>query len=315
MNIVVLDSFTVNPGDLKWDALHQLGQCKLYDRSPKDQVVERLKDAEIALTNKSLIDAAAIAQLPKLRYIGVIATGYNCVDVPAAKARNIVVANVPTYGTFSVAQATFALLLELTNAVGVHEKTVREGQWTKSPDFCYWVSPQVELAELTLGLLGYGRIAQAVAKIGQALGMNVIVHTRTKPADASVKHVDLDTLFRDSDVLSLHCPLTPETKAIVSAARLSQMKRSAYLLNTSRGPLIDEAALAAALERGVIAGAGLDVVSVEPPAAGNPLFGAKNCIVTPHIAWATRAARQRLIAEVVANVAAFQAGTPKNVVG
>ena len=184
-----------------------------------------------------------------------------------------------------------------------------------SPDFCYWISPQIELAELTLGLLGYGRIAQAVAKIGQAMGMNVIVHTRTKPQDPSVRSVDLDTLFRESDVLSLHCPLTPETKQIVNVARLAQMKTSAFLLNTSRGPLIDEHALSDALERGVIAGAGLDVVAVEPPAAGNPLFSAKNCIVTPHIAWATRAARQRLIAETVANVAAFLAGSPKNVVG
>ncbi len=314
MNIVVLDSFTLNPGDLSWDTLHKLGSCRLYDRTPKEEVVERLKDAEFALTNKTLVGAAAIEQLPKLRYIGVLATGYNCVDIAAAKQRKIVVTNVPAYGTHSVAQATFALLLELTNAVGAHASSVRNGKWTASPDFCYWVSPQVELAGLTLGLLGYGRIAQAVAKIGQALGMNVIVHTRTKPADLSVRHVDLDTVFKDSDVLSLHCPLTPETQAIVNAPRLTQMKKSAYLLNTSRGPLIDEAALADALERGVIAGAGLDVVAVEPPTAGNPLFGAKNCIVTPHIAWATRAARQRLMKVCVENIEAFVRGTPLNVV-
>lgn len=314
MQIVVLDSFTVNPGDLSWDALKALGECRLYDRTPKQSIVERLRDTEIALTNKALIDSAALAQLPRLRYIGVIATGYNCVDIPAAKKQNVIVTNVPTYGTYSVAQATVALLLELTNAVGVHAQTVREGQWSKSPDFCYWVSPQLELAGLTLGLVGYGRIAQAVAKIAQALGMNVIVHTRSAPADASVRSVGLDPLFSESDVVSLHCPLTPETKSLVNAPRLARMKHSALLLNTSRGALIDEAALADALNRGVIAGAGLDVLSVEPADPANPLLKAKNCIVTPHIAWATRAARKRLLDASIENVKAFLAGAPMNVI-
>jgi glycerate dehydrogenase len=314
MNIVVLDSYTVNPGDLSWDALKSLGECRLYDRTPKELIVERLREADVALTNKALIDGVAMAKLPRLRYIGVVATGYNCVDIPAAKSRNIVVTNVPTYGTYSVAQATFALLLELTNAVGVHAQTVRDGQWSKSPDFCYWVSPQIELAGLTLGLIGYGRIAQAVAKIGQALGMNVIVHTRTKPADTSVRHASLDEIFSASDVLSLHCPLTPDTKALVNAARLARMKRSAFMLNTSRGAQIDEPALADALARGVIAGAGLDVVSVEPADPANPLLTAKNCIVTPHIAWATRAARKRLLDASIDNVKAFLAGAPTNVI-
>jgi glycerate dehydrogenase len=314
MNIVVLDSYTVNPGDLSWDALKSLGECRLYDRTPKELIVERLREADVALTNKALIDGGTMAKLPSLRYIGVVATGYNCVDIPAAKSRNIVVTNVPTYGTYSVAQATFALLLELTNSVGVHAQTVRDGHWSKSPDFCYWVSPQIELAGLTLGLIGYGRIAQAVAKIGQALGMNVIVHTRTKPADTSVRHVSLDEIFAASDVLSLHCPLTPDTKALVNAARLARMKRSAFLLNTSRGALIDEPALADALARGVIAGAGLDVVSVEPADPANPLLTAKNCIVTPHIAWATRAARKRLLDASIDNVKAYLAGAPTNVI-
>ena len=311
MNIVVLDGFTMNPGDLSWDNLRKLGAVTLYERTPKELVAERLRGAEIALTNKVVLDAGVLEQLPALKYIGVCATGYNCVEIEAARKRGIVVTNVPTYGTAAVAQATFALLLELTNAVGEHARTVRDGRWSANPDFCYWVSPQVELAGLTLGLIGYGRIGRAVATIAKAMGMDVIVHTRTK-SGSDERWVDLDTVFASSDVISLHCPLTPETKQIVNAKRLSEMKRSAFLINTSRGALIDDAALADALNREVIAGAALDVLTVEPPPKSNPLLSARHCIVTPHIAWATRASRSRLLNMVIENVAAFQAGTPRN---
>ena len=315
MNIVVLDGHTLNPGDLSWEPLNTFGSVMLHDRTSKSELIERLRNADAALTNKVVLDAAAMEQLPALKYIGVTATGYNCVDVEAARKRKIVVTNVPTYGTHSVAQATFALLLELTNAAGAHAQSVRQGQWSANKDFCYWNSPQVELSGLTMGLIGYGRIGRAVATIARAFGMHVIVHTRTPSKIAGEeKCVDLDVLFSASDVVSLHCPLTPENKQLVNAARLAQMKRSAFLINTSRGLLIDEAALADALNKGVIAGAGLDVLSVEPPEKTNPLLSARNCIVTPHNAWATRAARSRLLGTVVENLAAFVAGKPQNVV-
>ena len=246
--------------------------------------------------------------VPTLKYIGVTATGYNIVDVTAARERNIIVTNVPTYGTQSVAQMTFALLLELTQHVAHHAQTVREGRWTRSPDFCYWDYPLIELDGLTIGIIGYGRIGQAVGGLAQAFGMKVITHSRKHSSE------DLERLFRQSDVISLHCPLTPETKHLVNAERLKWMKATAFLLNTSRGPLIDEAALAEALDGGRIAGAGLDVLSVEPPLADNALFKAKNCFITPHIAWATRAARSRLMDAAVDNVRAFLDGKPKNVV-
>jgi glycerate dehydrogenase len=315
MKIVVLDGYTLNPGDLSWHALKQLGTCEIFERSASSEVVSRLHRASVALTNKVAVDRKTMESLPELKYIGVTATGFNIVDVGAAKERGIIVTNVPAYGTDSVAQATFALLLELTNRVGHHAQTVREGKWNRSPDFCYWDFPLVELSSLNLGIIGYGRIGQAVARIGRAFGMKVIATaSRSRSDDAEVRIASLEELLSESDVVSLHCPLTPETKGLINRARLGLMKKSAFLLNTSRGPLIVEEDLAAALHGGQIAGAGLDVLAVEPPIQGSPLFSAPNCFITPHQAWATRAARQRLMDVAVANVVAWMKGAPQNVV-
>ena len=315
MRIVVLDGFTLNPGDLAWDELKSLGECQIHDRSPALEVVKRASDADIVLTNKTVLNREQIFALPKLKYIGVLATGYNIVDVAAARDRNIPVTNVPTYGTRSVAQHTFALLLELTQHAGHHAQTVRDGRWTKSPDFCYWDYPLVELDELTMGIVGYGRIGKAVAELAMAFGMKVLATSSTpRQPTAGVHFVELETLFRQSDFVSLHCPLTAQTRNLVNEATLDLLKPTAFLLNTSRGPLIDEQALAEALNSGQIAGAAVDVLSVEPPPTDNPLLSAKNCIVTPHIAWATRAARSRLMQIAVANVRAFLNGSLENVV-
>jgi glycerate dehydrogenase len=316
MQIVVLDGYTLNPGDLNWRELEALGTCTVQDRTPPDQVVERATNADIVLTNKTPLTSGQIATLPNLKYIGVLATGYNIVDVQAARARGIPVANVPTYGTRSVAQMTLALLLELTQHVGHHSETVRNGRWTSSPDFCYWDSPLVELDGLTLGILGFGRIGQAVGELARAFGMTTVCHTRNPDTvlPENVTRVSLERLFRESDVLSLHCPLTPDTQHVVNRERLSWMKPTSFLLNTSRGPLIDEAALAEALNSGTLSGAALDVLAIEPPVGENPLLNARNCLITPHIAWATKAARSRLMQTAVANVAAFLKGTPQNVV-
>lgn len=316
MNIVVLDGYTLNPGDLSWDGFIALGPCEIYERCAPEEVVPRAAAAEIVITNKVAISREQIAKLPGLRYIGVTATGYNIVDAAAARERDILVTNVPTYGTRSVAQMTFALLLELTQHVGHHAQTVRAGRWTRSPDFCYWDYPLIELDGLTLGVVGFGRIGRAVTDLAQAFGMRVIVSSRhtLKDLPPDVADVELDELFSGSHVVSLHCPLTPQTKNLVNATRLARMKSTAFLLNTSRGALIDEDALTAALNSGQIAGAGLDVLTIEPPPASNPLLQAKNCLVTPHIAWATRAARARLMDTAVANVRAFLDGKPQNVV-
>jgi len=316
MKIVVLDGFTLNPGDLSWDELRALGECAIYDRTPPDEVVQRAAEAEIVLTNKTLLQRAQIEALPRLRYIGVLATGYNIVDVAAARAGNIPVTNVPTYGTKSVAQMTFALLLELAQHVSHHAATVREGRWTASPDFCYWDFPLIELDGLVMGIVGFGRIGRAVAELARAFGMNVLAHDQMQPAyvPAQVRLVGLEQLFRESDVVTLHCPLTPETRHLINADRIAWMKSSAFLLNTSRGPLVDDAALADALNSGRIAGAALDVLSVEPPPSTNPLLQAGNCLITPHIAWATRAARARLMSAVVANIRSFLEGRAQNVV-
>ena len=288
----------------------------VYDRTKPDEVLPRAANAEIVLTNKTILSRDYIEQLPALRYVGVPATGYNVVDAAAARARGIPVTNVPAYGTRSVAQLTFALLLELTQHVGHHSESTRQGKWSASLDFSYWDFPLIELDGLTLGVVGFGRIGQAVAALGSAFGMKILAQSRTRPKDLppTIQFASLETVFRQSDVVSLHCPLTPETQHLVNAERLSWMKPSAFLLNTSRGPLVDEVALANALNRGTLAGAGLDVLSVEPPPAGNPLLTAKNCIVTPHLAWATRAARSRLLERAIANVQAFLQGHPQNVV-
>lgn len=315
MNICVLDGFTLNPGDLSWDKLRQLGPCEIHDRTPAAEIIARAAKAEIVLTNKALLARETLAALPKLKYIGVLATGTNVVDLVAARERNIPVTNIPAYGARSVAQATIALLLELTNRAGHHAQRVRDGAWSRATDWCFWDSPLVELDGLTLGIVGYGRIGAAVAEIAHALGMNIIAYSPSqKTAPLFVKFVDLETLFRASDVVSLHCPLTPLTQKLVNAERLALMKPTAFLLNTSRGPLVDETALAAALNSGRLAGAGLDVLSVEPPPASNPLLQAKSCLITPHNAWGTRAARSRLMNIAVENVRAFLNGKPQNVV-
>jgi len=315
MNICVLDGFTLNPGDLSWDELQQLGDCKIYDRTPADELLIRAARAEIVLTNKIPLSRETLSALPELKYIGVLATGTNVVDLGAARERGIPVTNVPAYGTRSVAQATIALLLELTNRTGHHSQRARDGAWTRAIDWCFWDFPLVELDGLTLGIVGFGRIGAGVAEIAHALGMNIIAHnTSPKAAPAFVKFVDLETLFRTSDFVSLHCPLTAQNQKLVNAERLAWMKPSAFLLNTSRGPLIDEAALAEALNNGRMAGAGLDVLSSEPPPANHPLLSAKNCIITPHNAWGTRAARARLMRIAVDNIRAFQAGKSQNIV-
>jgi len=316
MHIVVLDGYTLNPGDLTWASLEALASCSIHERTPDELVVSRGQAADIILTNKTALPATVIADLPALKYICVLATGYNIVDVEAARQRGIPVSNVPTYGTESVAQMVFAHLLNLTQYVAEHARTVRAGRWSASPDFCYWDFPLVELCGLTLGIVGLGRIGRATAAVARALGMKVIYYdVRQDAAEGTeARAVDLDTVFRESDVVSLHCPLTEENRGLVNERRLSLMKPGAFLINTSRGPLVDERALAEALNSGRIAGAGLDVLGNEPPDADNPLLGAKNCYITPHIAWATRAARERLLQTTVENVAAFLNGKPQNMV-
>ncbi len=316
VRIVVLDGFTLNPGDLSWDSLAALGELKVYDRTSLDRVFERAQIAQIILTNKTLLTAETIESLPELTYIGVMATGCNVVDIEAARRKSIIVTNVPEYGTSSVAQMVFAHILNLCLHVGEHSKSVSQGAWARSSDFCFWDFPLIELAGLTIGIVGYGRIGRAVARLGSAFGMHVLVNDITTPTnlDGDVESVDLDTLFRESDIISLHCPLTPQTKNLVNRERLKLMKPSAFLINTSRGPLVDEQALAEALNNKHIAGAGLDVLEKEPPAENNPLFAARNCYITPHIAWATASARERLMRIVVENVRAYLGGSPQNIV-
>ena len=315
MNIIVLDGFTLNPGDLDWQNLQSLGSCAIFDRTQPAELLPRAADADILLTNKMELTAGTIQNLPRLKYIGVLATGTNVVDLAAARARGIPVTNVPTYGTKSVAQMTFALLLELAQHAGHHAQTVREGRWTRSLEWCYWDFPLLELDGLTLGIVGFGRIGRAVAELGAAFGLKVLAFAPTARAvPPFVRLVELEALFRESDVVSLHCPLTPQTANLANARRLSLMKPTAFLLNTSRGPLVDQAALADALNSGRLAGAALDVLSTEPPRPDNPLLNARNCLITPHLAWATRAARSRLMQIAVENVRAFLQGKPLNVV-
>ena len=316
MNIVVLDGYTLNPGDLSWKNLESLGPCIVYDRSAPEEVVPRAKDAEIILTNKTVLSSDTIKQLPKMKYIGVLATGYNIVDIETAHDKNIPVTNVPTYSTQSVAQMVFVHLLNFTQHAAHHAQTVRSGRWTSNPDFCYWDTSLIELAGLTMGIIGFGRIGRAVAKLALAFEMNVIFYDIAKPLSTpeGCQPAGQDDIFRTSDIISLHCPLTSDTKKIINRERLEMMKKTAFLINTSRGPLVDEQALADALNNERIAGAGLDVLSEEPPGENNPLLTARNCYITPHIAWATLAARKRLLQVAVNNVASFLAGKPQNVV-
>ncbi len=320
MKIVILDGKTLNPGDLDWAPIERFGELEIYDRTPAEAVLQRAAGAEILLTNKTPLTRQTIETLGDLRYIGVLATGYNVVDVDAARQRGISVSNVPGYGTAAVAQMVFALLLELTQQVGHHASLVRQGRWSASPDFCFWDRPLVELDSLTMGVVGFGEIGRKVAGLARAFGMRVLVHTRN-PQKYKAAHqgngldfCDLDGLFLRSDVVSLNCPLSAETAGMVNSRRLGLMKSSAFLINTGRGPLVDERALAEALRGGQLAGAGLDVLAQEPPAADNPLLQAPNCVITPHIAWAARAARQRLLTTAVANVEGFVCGRPQNLV-
>ncbi len=319
MKIVVLDGHTLNPGDLSWEGVAASGELVVYDRTRPEQVRDRAAAAPIVLTNKTLLDADTLRDLDALRFVSVLATGFNVVDVAAASRRGIVVSNVPEYGSSSVAQHTFALLFELANRVGLHDAAVRAGDWGRSPDFCFWHATPVELHGRTIGIVGFGRIGRRVGEIAHALGMRVLATPSRalpdRPGYAPFGWADLDQIFCESDVASLHCPLTDDNHAFVDAGRLAQMKPTAYLLNTARGALIDESALAAALASGAIAGAGLDVVATEPMPDDHPLRRAPRCVVTPHIAWASLAARRRLMEATVDNVRAFLSGTPIHVVG
>jgi glycerate dehydrogenase len=319
MNIVVLDGYTLNPGDLDWTDLESLGSLTVYDRTDREHVVRRASEAEIVLTNKTLISAQTFDALPELTYVGVLATGYNVVDIEAARSKQITVTNVPTYGTTAVAQMVFAHLLEHCHHVKDHSEAVHQGAWQNQPDFCFWHYPLFELAGRTMGIIGFGRIGRAVAAIASSFGMPVRAAdtNRTAPPESieDFGWLEVDEIFEQSDVISLNCPLFPETEGLVNASRLARMKPNAILINASRGGLVVDQDLADALNEERIAGASLDVVSnVEPPAADNPLLQAKHCFITPHIAWATREARQRLMTVAVENVKAFLQGTPRNVV-
>jgi glycerate dehydrogenase len=317
MKIVILDGYTLNPGDLSWEGLKKFGDLTVHDRTAPSDVVSRSHDAEIVFTNKTPVDGAALEQLPKLKYIGVLATGYNVVDVETAKKLGIIVANVPGYGTSSVVQMTFALLLELAVHVQRHSDSVREGKWSRSADFCYWDFPLVELAGKTIGIIGFGNIGGKVADLASAFDMKVIGNSRTRTDQSHRKNfrwAEIPDLLRASDVVSIHCPLFPETRGLINKKSLALMKKTAFLLNTSRGPIVVDEDLADALNREAIAGAGIDVLSTEPPPPGNPLFTAKNCIITPHISWATKEARTRMMDIAVANLAAYLAGKPVNIV-
>jgi glycerate dehydrogenase len=317
MKIVVLDGYTLNPGDLTWSGFESLGDFTCYHRTSKDEIIERAKDADIIITNKTPLRKETLEKLPKCKYIGVLATGYDVVDYNFAKEINIPVCNIPTYGTVAVAQYVFALLLELCHNVKYHSDTVKTGKWSAQQDFCYWDFPLVELAGKTMGFVGFGRIGKQTAKIAEAFGMNIIANDKFQGDVSEFKNfkwVELDELFREADVVSLHCPLFPDTEGIINRENLSKMKRTAFLINTSRGKLVVEKDLAEALNNEKISGAAVDVVCSEPPTKDNPLFTAKNCIVTPHIAWATKEARQRLMDIAVDNLKGFLNKSPKNVV-
>ena len=317
MKIVILDGYTANPGDLSWEAIAAQGELTVYDRTAAAETAARIGDAEAVFTNKVLITKEVMDACPRMRLVSVLATGYNVVDLAAAKERGITVCNVPAYSTRDVAQLTFALLLEMCHHVGHHSRTVHEGRWTASEDFCYWDYAPMGLVGKTMGLVGFGQIGRAVAKLAEAFGMEVLVYSRTVRPEFETEHCrfcSLEELLSRADVVSLHCPLTEQTEKLISEKTLAEMKDGAILLNTGRGPLVDEAAVAAALERGKLAGYGADVVSKEPIPADNPLLGAKNCFITPHIAWATKDARERLLKVSAENLRAFAAGKPQNVV-
>ncbi|MGL1900550.1 MAG: D-2-hydroxyacid dehydrogenase [Fibrobacterales bacterium] len=316
MKVVILDSYTSNPGDLSWDLLHDIADVTLYDRTEPSDVVKRTHGAEVVLTNKVVLDAETLMQLPDLKYIGVLATGFNIIDIDFAQKNGILVTNIPGYSTDSVAQLTFSFILAHTHSTAQHSQSVHRGDWSSCQDFSYWNHPLVELSGKTLGVIGYGAIAQKVITIGQAFNMRTIVHTRTIPSETipHIQFVSRQELFAESDYISLHCPLTDATKEMINGATLKTMKSSAFIINTGRGPLVDEKALADALQDKTIAGAGLDVLTEEPPSKNNPLLSLSNCIITPHFGWATVEARKRLIEMATNNISAYSAGTPINVV-
>lgn len=317
MKIVVLDGYTTNPGDLSWDKLTELGDVKIYDRTPVELTAERIGDAEIILTNKAPVSRETIEKCSNIKYIGVLATGYNIVDTTAAKEKNIIVSNIPTYGTAAVGQYTIALLLEVCHHIGEHNKAVKNGDWSNSKDWSFWNYPLIELAGKSIGIIGYGRIGQRTGQIAQALGMKVLAnanHPNPALENENCKYVDLDTLIKTSDVIALHCPLTPETQGIINKESISKMKDKVIIINTSRGPLIVEEDLRDALNSGKVAAAACDVVSTEPIKKDNPLLNAKNMIITPHIAWAPIESRRRLMDFTIENLVKFLEGNPINVV-
>lgn len=318
MKIIVLDGHTLNPGDLSWSAFEAFGQVTVYDRTPQSEIIRRIGDAEIIITNKTPISLAVLEACPSVKYIGVLATGYNVVDVAAAKASGVVVTNIPTYGTDAVAQYAIALLLELCHHIGAHSDAVKRGDWERSIDWCFWNYPLMELSGKTMGIIGFGRIGQKTAQIAQAFGMKVLAYDHHEnPAfiTETCRFASMAELLAQADVISLHCPLTEETAGLINQETISQMKNGVLIVNTSRGPLINEQDLADALNTGKVGGAASDVVSVEPIRSDNPLLIAKNMIITPHIAWAPLESRQRLMAIAVGNVEAYLAGSPVNVVG
>ncbi len=318
MNIIVLDGFTLNPGDISWERIASQGNFTVYDRTAPEQTVERIGTAEVIFTNKTVISADVMDKCPNLKYIGVLATGYNVIDLAAAKKHGITVTNIPGYSTPAVAQFVFALILEICCHVQAHSDSVKAGEWITSKDFAYWKYPLVELAGKTLGIYGYGSIGSAVAKTAQTFGMNVICHTRTPskiPADSGVTAVSADELFARSDIITLHSPLTPQTENLINAASIAKMKDGVIIINTARGPLVNEADMRKALDSGKVGAFGADVISKEPMENTNPLLGAKNCILPPHIAWATKEARTRLMNTAADNLAAFLKGAPVNTVG
>lgn len=316
MKIVVLDGYAANPGDISWEPMQQLGECVIYDRTSPAELMERAAGADVLLTNKVVLSAETMKNLPQLKYIGVLATGYNIVDVKAAAEQGIVVTNIPAYSTYSVAQMVFAHLLNITQHVAQHAEAVRQGRWSSNPDFCFWDYPLIELMGLKIGIVGLGNTGMATARIALAMGMEV--HAFTSKSQESLPEgiikSELEDLFRECDVVSLHCPLTETTKHLVNAERLSLMKPTAIVINTGRGPLVNDQDVADALNEGRIYAFGADVMTQEPPKADNPLLSAKNCFLTPHVAWATTAARIRLMDIAVANVKAFQEGKPQNVI-
>ncbi len=317
MRIVVLDGYTLNPGDITWDGLRALGELTVYERTKPEEVVERIGDAQVVYTNKTPLTRETFESCKKLQFVGVLATGYNVVDISAARERNIPVANIPTYGTAAVAQFAIALLLELCHHIGEHSECVKRGEWSKNKDWCFWNYPLVELAGKTMGIIGFGRIGQETGKIAQALGMKVYAYDQHKNPDlesASCQYVDLDTLLSQSDVISLHCPLFADTEGIINKDNIGKMKQGVMIINNSRGPLIVEEDLRDALNSGKVAGAAVDVVSTEPISMDNPLLGAKNILITPHISWAPKESRQRLMDIAVENLKCFLEGRSLNVV-